>query len=443
MATSTVIALSSELNQNDIPIILENDGTDNPHLLNHIHNFIKIKEQPATCTNGGYITSECKCGEFETKVLEMEQHKYIIDTTISATCQKKGKIVYRCEVCDARKTVPIEKIEHTFIQKDVVAPTCTKEGKIIYECECGEIIEEVTNKTEHNYVYHSKIDSTTTVKGKEIYKCSYCEKEISNELPLKKSAMETDMCGESLLNKPLPHGEYYEVVKQLFDRISLKPTMKESLDLGIIAYPDNDAMKTFWDWWNDTYKYASYLYWYTSYNFNDPEREDGLLIWGDDKIFAEETAVYTEVYRILDELKIDNTVTQKEAIKRINDYLCENRYYQYDAEKRDGSLYNSIFGDSGVCHNYALAFQVLCLGAGIECHYYSSDTMNHAWNKVYFSDGTSYWVDVCWNDAQYRLSDGRVVETSVKNGIPQKTVEKLRSCYLLITTEELLKDHTL
>lgn len=86
---------------------------------------------------------------------------------------------------------------------------------------------------------------------------------------------------------------------------------------------------------------------------------------------------------------------------------------------------------------------MLCLGAGIECHYYPSKTMNHAWNLVYFDDGTSYWVDVCWNDVQYQLPNGTIVETSVSNGVPSASVKRLRESYLLITTEKLLIDHTL
>jgi transglutaminase/protease-like cytokinesis protein 3 len=69
--------------------------------------------------------------------------------------------------------------------------------------------------------------------------------------------------------------------------------------------------------------------------------------------------------------------------------------------------------------------------------------MNHAWNLVIFSDGTQAWVDTCWNDARYQFSDGRVVETSVQNGIPAEDVKKLRSRYLLIDTDTLLNDHVL
>ena len=138
-----------------------------------------------------------------------------------------------------------------------------------------------------------------------------------------------------------------------------------------------------------------------------------------------------------------------DAIYLINNYICESRVYGYGnfqyntAEYRYSSTYYSIFAREANCYNYAIAFQMLCLGCGIECHYYPSQTMNHAWNQVYFDDGNSFWVDTCWNDAQYKFSNGTIVETSVANGVPADKVKKYREMYLMITTEQLLKDHTL
>ena len=146
---------------------------------------------------------------------------------------------------------------------------------------------------------------------------------------------------------------------------------------------------------------------------------DELVKWGKETDYDTMDAVSIECQRILQGLNINSNTTQKEAIIRINRYLCENSYYEYDESKRDGYPYASIMNEGKVCHNYALAFQMLCLHAGIECEYYASDTMNHAWNKVYCSDGTYYWVDVCWNDG--------------------KDITK----YLLLTTEQLLTTHSL
>ena len=406
------------------------------------HNCVYIETIMPTCTKDGKEVYRCKCGYEDNVLLKKTGHDYRLISRVDPTCLNVGKETYRCK-CGQENEVVLSKLEHNYTFSNTIESTCTKEGKHIYKCVCGSERYNPIAKKEHECKLVSRTESTTTVKGKETYQCKNCSYSYVVELPLKLTALDTDMCGESLLNKPLPHAPHYEMAKKMFEMINAKPTQDEALKMGIIPFTSEEAKNGLFDWYGDTYRYASTLYWYTKYTYNRPDYPDGVLVWGDDEIYAEEKAVHDEIYRILAELKIDKTVTQKEAIIRINDYLCENRFYEYDMSKKDGSLYHSIFGGYGVCHNYALAFQLLCLGAGIECHYYSADTMNHAWNKVYFSDGSYYWVDVCWNDAQYKLSNGTVVETSVANGVPAKRVKEIRSRYLLITTEQLLKDHTL
>ena len=112
------------------------------------------------------------------------------------------------------------------------------------------------------------------------------------------------------------------------------------------------------------------------------------------------------------------------------------------SQYRNSSVYYAVFAPGANCYSYSMAFQMFCMVAGIECHYYPSQTMNHAWNIVYLGD-MMFWVDVTWNDVKYQLPDGTVVEASVENGLSAAKVEKLRTSYLLIITEQLLEDHTL
>ena len=151
---------------------------------------------------------------------------------------------------------------------------------------------------------------------------------------------------------------------------------------------------------------------------------------------------YERVDSILAELKINKNTTQRDAIKRISNWLCMQKQYQYTGTKDNSPLY-SIMGNKGTCNNYSIAFQMLCLGAGIKCSYYMSNTMNHSWNKVYFSDGTALWVDSCWNDAIDKNSKGEIIDISVENGYAAEKVDRMRSRYLLIDTQTLLKNHTL
>lgn len=292
--------------------------------------------------------------------------------------------------------------------------TCATEGKIVYKCECGDSYTKSIQKKDHQYTLTKTVESTTSKKGYKEYTCSGCGKTYKEELPLKKGAMETDVCGSSLWLKPMRHGGYYDFAVQIFDLINSQTIYKEAYDK---SFPLVDEKIKLVNWFTDTYRYAAYPYSYTVYETKEGEQH--WTVWGDEETFATMAKISTECKRILAEIGVTSGMKQKDAIIKINDYLVRTRYYEYDKSKVDGSPEFSIFNSAAVCHNYSMAFQMLCLHAGIECHYYSSNTMNHAWNKVYFSDGTYAWVDVCWNDSD---SPNR---------------------YLLITTEQLLKDHSL
>ena len=76
-------------------------------------------------------------------------------------------------------------------------------------------------------------------------------------------------------------------------------------------------------------------------------------------------------------LGITKDTPQRDAIAKINDFICEQKAYNY-SYYRDTSLSASISREVGVCFNYACEFQLLCLSAGIECYVYSAIDMNHA-----------------------------------------------------------------
>ncbi|MBQ8806123.1 MAG: transglutaminase domain-containing protein [Bacteroidaceae bacterium] len=345
------------------------------------------------------------------------EHKYT-SKEVAPTCEKEGKTVYTCNCGKTYTETTKEKLGHQYTSERTES-TCSQAGKTVYTCtRCTKTYSESHEKLDHNYTLTKTVESTTSKKGYKEYTCSACGKTYQEELPLKKGALETDMCGKNLWLKPLKHGGYYDFVSKVFEYINNGITYDEATGGKWVEYPEGVEFRTLIDWFGDTYRYAAYPFSYTVYRYDDG-RPMQFLIWGEDEDYAQMSAVSAECKRILAELGITSSTTQKEAIIRINKYLCEHSYYEYDESKRDGSPYASMFTEGKVCHNYAMAFQMLCLHAGIECHYYSSNTMNHAWNKVYFSDGTYYWVDVCWND------NDDITE------------------YLLLTTEQLLKSHSL
>ncbi len=340
------------------------------------------------------------------------EHKYTSQTT-NPTCEKNGQTVYTCS-CGYQYSESIPKVGHSYTSKRV-EPTCDTYGMLEYTCtRCNHSYTETIAMTEHQYKLTETVESTTTKNGYKQYTCSGCGKTYKEELPLKKGAMDTDKCGASLIWKPLKHADYVDFMTKAFK--CLEDRIVDTRDQSYCVEMPED--ENFYSWFTNTYRYIAEPFYYTFYRYDD--KPDMFLMWGrDESVYTQQDAVYSEAKRIINQLGITSNTSQREAIVKINNYICEQKYYQYDSSKRDGSTYHSMFGDNGVCHNYAVAFQVLCLTAGIECHYYSSSTMNHAWNKVYFSDGSYYWVDVTWNDSE----------------TPNR--------YLLITTEQLLKDHTL
>jgi hypothetical protein len=338
-------------------------------------------------------------------------------------------------------------IAHDYQYSHTVPATCTAVGKKVYACVCGKEQNTTLPLLDHDYQLVSTVAATQASEGSQTYACKACGRSYTEIIPKLPPAYMTEYCTRSLLGKALPNTKYYSYMGPIMDRYAAKLTREQSLAMGLLAMPSYCQRDDFVNEFRVIYRYMYFSVPHAVYS--DPATDTAqFLAWSPAAAYQLLESCYDEVYRILDELGINDTTSKYEAICRINDYLCEAKFYQTAADQNMADYHNnstffSIFASGANCHNYSIAFQMLCLGAGIECHYYPSETMNHAWNLVYLEDGSSYWVDVCWNDMQYRFSDGRVVETSVANGVPAATVKRLRETYLLITTEKLLEDHSL
>ena len=121
------------------------------------------------------------------------------------------------------------------------------------------------------------------------------------------------------------------------------------------------------------------------------------------------------------------SMSQKEKVKALHDYLVLNTKYDRAAE---GKLSMSphfanqvIFEGYGVCDGYAEAFKILMNAAGIECKVMYGNTPYglHAWNQVRI-DGAWYNIDVTWDDPD----DG----------------SKVNYDYFCVSDATFLKDHT-
>ena len=121
----------------------------------HVHNYISDVHE-TTCTEDGYTTYTCKCGDSYTKKGEVATgHKYSSKET-APTCLDAGYTTFTCECGDSYVEAGAPATGHTYVEGKcacgeldpslhvhnytavVTAPTCTVAGYTTYTCECGD-----------------------------------------------------------------------------------------------------------------------------------------------------------------------------------------------------------------------------------------------------------------------------------------------------------------
>lgn len=132
-----------------------------------------------------------------------------------------------------------------------------------------------------------------------------------------------------------------------------------------------------------------------------------------------------EKVRSLEGTVVKDGMSDVEKSEAINQYLCDNAEYDYDAleahdefEASNESTYSSAYADyqakygtaftvegillegKGVCASYAKSYQVIASYFGLDSRYVTGITAGglHAWNLVKL-DGEWKVVDVTWNDS--------------------------------------------
>ena len=127
---------------------------------------------------------------------------------------------------------------------------------------------------------------------------------------------------------------------------------------------------------------------------------------------------------IYNSLKINNSMTDKEKILLISNYICNNLDYDSivsnktselfseQVAAREKSEYYNYYSISSVleqnediknaiCINYASLFDILCYKAGVKSRvvigYDYENLTGHAWNLVYI-DNKEYYIDLTWFD---------------------------------------------
>ncbi len=128
-----------------------------------------------------------------------------------------------------------------------------------------------------------------------------------------------------------------------------------------------------------------------------------------------------EIKKAINECGIYKGMLQKDAIIKINEWICKKVEYQ---DHTNGNKLSSFFGNGKVtCGAYAQVFELMCRNVGIDARYVDGyDSGNHAWNVIYFSDGSKYYFDLTMNDSyitfegkNYQKIDRALFVTSFTN----------------------------
>ena len=168
------------------------DGVNPPK--HHEHDYKAVVTAP-TCTEQGYTTHTCVCGDsYRDSYTNALGHDFIDHEAKAATCTEVGWEAYQtCSRCDytTYKEIPVK--GHTPaapVRENEVAPTCTVGGsydEVVYCSVCKKELSREAKKLDalgHDFIGHEAKAATCTEVGWEAYQtCSRCDyttyKEIS------------------------------------------------------------------------------------------------------------------------------------------------------------------------------------------------------------------------------------------------------------------------
>ncbi len=131
---------------------------------------------PPTCTQYGYYTYVCECGEIWTEDYGTPKGHSYSKTIVEPTETEQGYTIYDCSECNSKYyddyTNPTG---HEFVVT-VTKPTCQTVGFTTHTCSgCGyEYVDSYVDITEHSYQLLTDIKATCISEGKKEYSCKDC-----------------------------------------------------------------------------------------------------------------------------------------------------------------------------------------------------------------------------------------------------------------------------
>lgn len=148
------------------------------HMIHFLKKHIHIYEGVVihtTCTEKGYTTYTCACGDnYVADYVDALGHDMITDEAVAPDCENTGLTEgSHCSRCNdatvEQETVPA--LGHTY-ESVVTAPTCTEQGYTTYTCSCSDsYVSDYVDATGHNYTSEVTTPATHTATGVMTYIC--------------------------------------------------------------------------------------------------------------------------------------------------------------------------------------------------------------------------------------------------------------------------------
>ena len=143
----------------------------------HEHNYATVVVTEPTCTEQGYTTHTCVCGDSYTDtVVDALGHDFG-DWAISKapTCTETGEMTRECSRCDAAETENVAAEGHKY-ESVVTDPTCTEAGYTTYTCSVCADSYQADEVAALGHTYEDAvIEPTCTEQGYTTHTCTVCE----------------------------------------------------------------------------------------------------------------------------------------------------------------------------------------------------------------------------------------------------------------------------
>ena len=180
---------------NTVKIQLQTDdnGTDwgfkvtSVDVQTHTHSYVPVVTPP-TCTEGGYTTYTCECGDSyiadETAPVEHSWDAGVV--TREATEDADGEETFTCTLCGETKTEPIPKLDHVHSYTSAVTdPTCTEGGYTTHTCSCGHsYTDSETEPLGHSWDAGVVTrEATEDADGEKTFTCTLCGETKTEPIP--------------------------------------------------------------------------------------------------------------------------------------------------------------------------------------------------------------------------------------------------------------------